>query len=48
VDVTAEDERLFWMMMRQAWLMMVDAVERYVLKLTPRTSELRKDKRSRE
>jgi hypothetical protein len=46
--VTPDDQRLFWMAMRQAWLAMVDAVERYVLKMTPRTSELRKEKRNRE
>ena len=46
--MTQEEQRLFWMAMRQAWLAMVDAVERYVLKMEIRTSELRREKRNRE
>ena len=43
-----EDERDFWAAMRQAYLMQVDAIERYKLKTNPRTAELRKaDKQTR-
>jgi hypothetical protein len=43
--VTPDENRQFWMHVREALLMMVDAVERYMLKLTKRTSELRKERR---
>jgi hypothetical protein len=35
------DERAFWMLVRQALLMFVDAIERRC-HVTPRTAELRK------
>ena len=34
-------DRDFWLQIRQACLMVVDAIERYVLKSSPRTKELR-------
>jgi len=36
-----DDERAFWMAVRQALLMMLDALERW-LGIAPRTAELRK------
>ncbi len=45
LPTSAEDARLgnkeFWMMMRQALLLWLDAMER-MLSITPRTAELRK------
>jgi len=37
-------ERELWLMLRQALLLMVDAIERF-LELAPRTSELRKERK---
>ena len=36
-----DDERVFWMAVRQALLMMLDALERW-LGIAPRTAELRR------
>ena len=38
-------DREFWMLMRQALLLMVDAIER-MLNVIPRTADLRKSERS--
>ena len=37
-------DRAFWMQVRQALLMMVDAIER-MMDVQPRTSELRKERK---
>ena len=38
-------ERDFWLQIRQAFLMMVDTIERFC-DITPRTSELRKERKN--
>jgi len=43
--VSPDEQRQFWTHIRQALLMAVDAIERYVLKMERRTSELRKERR---
>lgn len=36
-----ELDRIYWLQYRQSLLMDIDAVERYILHITPRTKELR-------
>jgi len=40
------EDRTFWLAVRQAILMLLDALERW-LKIEPRTAELRKQKKKR-
>jgi hypothetical protein len=44
-ETVTDDTRHLWLAIRQALLMIVDAIERYVLGTEPRTSELRKQGR---
>lgn len=41
-----EEEQLFWGLVRQALLMLVDAIERCKLRLPHRTADLRKEARA--
>jgi hypothetical protein len=44
--MTTDEERTFWLQMRQSLSTQVDAIER-LLHISPRTAELRKERKER-
>jgi len=44
----SENERLFWLAVRQGILMLVDAIERYKLDMEQRTAQLRREVKDRQ